>query len=118
MPFVWDFGGVKYLLSGGDVVSPKTVHKVLSHPGGRPRAFVNGYGPTEAGILATFYTVTELDAMSIRFRLVGLWRIQLSMFWMVTRIPFLQVASELYIVVIVLLKTIGICLKKRRASFL
>lgn len=58
------FSGVKYLLSGGDVVSPKTVHKVLSHPGGRPRAFVNGYGPTEAGILATFYTVTELDDMS------------------------------------------------------
>jgi len=58
------FSGVKYLLSGGDVVSPKTVHKVLSHPGGRPRAFVNGYGPTEAGILATFYTVTELDDTS------------------------------------------------------
>ena len=54
------FSNVKYLLSGGDVVNPKTVHKVLSHPGGRPRAFVNGYGPTEAGILATFYIVTEL----------------------------------------------------------
>lgn len=58
------FSGVKYLLSGGDVVSPKTVQKVLSYPGGRPRAFVNGYGPTEAGILATFYVVTELDDAS------------------------------------------------------
>lgn len=54
------FRRVRYLLSGGDVVNPKTVHKVLNNPSGRPRAFVNGYGPTETGILATFQLITEL----------------------------------------------------------
>ncbi|MBK5967598.1 MULTISPECIES: amino acid adenylation domain-containing SDR family oxidoreductase [Thiorhodovibrio] len=54
------FRRVKYLLSGGDVVNPKTVHKVLNNASGRPRAFVNGYGPTETGILATFQLITEL----------------------------------------------------------
>ena len=55
------FQKVKYLLSGGDVVNPKTVYKVLNNPMGRPGAFINGYGPTEAGILATFHIVRELD---------------------------------------------------------
>ncbi len=55
------FQKVKYLLSGGDVVNPKTVYKVLNNGKGRPDAFINGYGPTEAGILATFHIVTELE---------------------------------------------------------
>lgn len=55
------FKKVKYLLSGGDVVNPKTVYKVLNNDEGRPDAFINGYGPTEAGILATFHIVKELD---------------------------------------------------------
>ena len=55
------FKKVKYLLSGGDVVNPKTVYKVLNNDQGRPGAFINGYGPTETGILATFHMVTELD---------------------------------------------------------
>ncbi len=54
------FKKVKYLLSGGDVINPKTVYKVLNNAQGRPRAFINGYGPTETGILATFHMVTEL----------------------------------------------------------
>lgn len=54
------FRKVKYLLSGGDVVNPKTVYKVLNNPQGRPRAFINGYGPTETGIIATFQMFTEL----------------------------------------------------------
>ena len=55
------FKKVKYLLSGGDVVNPKTVYKVLNNDEGRPDAFINGYGPTEAGILATFHIIRELD---------------------------------------------------------
>ena len=55
------FKKVKYLLSGGDVVNPKTVYKVLNNEEGRPDAFINGYGPTEAGILATFHIVRDLD---------------------------------------------------------
>ncbi|WP_321779479.1 amino acid adenylation domain-containing protein [Sulfurimonas sp.] len=55
------FKKVKYLLSGGDVVNPKTVYKVLNNDDGRPDAFINGYGPTEAGILATFHIVRELE---------------------------------------------------------
>ncbi len=54
------FKKVKYLLSGGDVVNPKTVYKVLNNDEGRPQAFINGYGPTETGILATFQLITEL----------------------------------------------------------
>lgn len=54
------FRRVKYLLSGGEMVNPKTVHKALHNAGGRPRAFVNGYGLTETGILATFQLMTEL----------------------------------------------------------
>jgi len=54
------FKKVKYLLSGGDVVNPKTVYKVLNNDQGRPKAFINGYGPTEAGILATFQMITEM----------------------------------------------------------
>ena len=55
------FKKVKYLLSGGDVVNPKTVYKVLNNAEGRPDAFINGYGPTEAGILATFHIVRDLE---------------------------------------------------------
>jgi len=55
------FKKVKYLLSGGDVVNPKTVYKVLNNDEGRPDAFINGYGPTEAGILATFHIIKELE---------------------------------------------------------
>lgn len=54
------FKKVKYLLSGGDVVNPKTVYKVLNNDQGRPKAFINGYGPTETGILATFQMITEM----------------------------------------------------------
>lgn len=54
------FRKVKYLLSGGDVVNPKTVYKVLNNDQGRPKAFINGYGPTETGILATFQMITEM----------------------------------------------------------
>jgi amino acid adenylation domain-containing protein/thioester reductase-like protein len=54
------FRKVKYLLSGGDVVNPKTVYKVLNNDKGRPMAFINGYGPTETGILATFQMITEM----------------------------------------------------------
>ena len=55
------FKKVKYLLSGGDVVNPKTVYKVLNNAEGRPDAFINGYGPTEAGILATFHVIRDLE---------------------------------------------------------
>lgn len=55
------FKKVKYLLSGGDVVNPKTVYKVLNNKQGRPKAFINGYGPTETGILATFQIIREMD---------------------------------------------------------
>ncbi len=56
------FKKVKYLLSGGDVVNPKTVYKVLNNDQGRPKAFINGYGPTETGILATFQMITEMHS--------------------------------------------------------
>ncbi|WBB62056.1 amino acid adenylation domain-containing protein [Streptomyces sp. WMMC500] len=47
--------GVKQLLAGGEAPSAKHVRKLLdAYPGMR---FVNGYGPTEAGIFAATHTV-------------------------------------------------------------
>ncbi|MEE1928880.1 amino acid adenylation domain-containing protein [Streptomyces sp. TRM 70351] len=52
------FSGLRCLMVGGDSVSPAAVRAVLSH--GAPATLVNGYGPTENGVITTSYTVRDL----------------------------------------------------------
>ncbi|WP_055567369.1 amino acid adenylation domain-containing SDR family oxidoreductase [Streptomyces atriruber] len=52
------FDGLRYLIAGGDALSPEAVRQVLAH--GRPGMFLNGYGPTENSSLSTVHHVTEL----------------------------------------------------------
>jgi amino acid adenylation domain-containing protein len=52
-----DLGGIRHLLTGGDVVSPEHVRRVLRrHPG---MAVINGYGPTENTTFSTIHRVTD-----------------------------------------------------------
>ncbi|MFE2380131.1 amino acid adenylation domain-containing protein [Streptomyces misionensis] len=53
------FSGLRCLMVGGDSVSPGAVRAVLAH--GAPGAMVNGYGPTENGVISTSYTVRDLS---------------------------------------------------------
>jgi amino acid adenylation domain-containing protein/non-ribosomal peptide synthase protein (TIGR01720 family)/FkbM family methyltransferase len=53
------FAGVRQLLAGGDVLSPRHVSKVRrAHPGLR---LINGYGPTESTTFAACHTVRDGD---------------------------------------------------------
>ena len=59
------FGQLRYLLVGGDVVSPEAVREVLrSNP---PLHLLNGYGPTEGTTFSATYEIETLseDAASI-----------------------------------------------------
>ncbi|MEU1019067.1 amino acid adenylation domain-containing protein [Streptomyces sp. NPDC005898] len=52
------FAGLRLLIAGGDVLSPRAVRAVLAE--GRPGAFLNGYGPTENSSLSTVCRVDHL----------------------------------------------------------
>ncbi len=53
------FAGLRLLVAGGDVLSPRAVRAVLEE--GRPGVFLNGYGPTENSSLSTVCRVEELS---------------------------------------------------------
>ncbi|QNT91974.1 Linear gramicidin synthase subunit D [Streptomyces griseofuscus] len=53
------FAGLRLLVAGGDVLSPRAVCAVLTE--GRPDVFLNGYGPTENSSLSTVCRVDELS---------------------------------------------------------
>ena len=58
-----DLSGVRLIVSGGDVLSPKAVRELLNaHPSVR---LLNSYGPTEATILATAYEVDDPDGEQV-----------------------------------------------------
>ncbi len=52
------FAGLRYLMSGGDVLDPAVVARVLSTHA--PQHLLNGYGPTES---TTFTTTYEISAV-------------------------------------------------------
>ncbi|MFC8710424.1 amino acid adenylation domain-containing protein [Streptomyces sp. NPDC057197] len=54
------FSGLRCLIAGGDVLSPRAVRSVLEK--GRPRILLNGYGPTENSSLSTVHRVDDLPA--------------------------------------------------------
>jgi amino acid adenylation domain-containing protein len=52
------FGGLRMMITGGDVASPSAVRRFLAtYPGCR---LVNGYGPTENTTFSTTYEITSL----------------------------------------------------------
>lgn len=53
------FATLRCLLAGGDALNPGCVRAVLEH--GRPRRFLNGYGPTENGVLSTTHELELAD---------------------------------------------------------
>ncbi|MEU3830690.1 amino acid adenylation domain-containing protein [Streptomyces sp. NPDC029080] len=53
------FAGLRLLIAGGDVLSPRAVRTVLAE--GRPGTFLNGYGPTENSSLSTVCRVDDLS---------------------------------------------------------
>ncbi len=56
-----DVGGMRHILTGGDVVSADHVRRVLQrHPG---LAVVNGYGPTENTVFTTVYRIADAAAV-------------------------------------------------------
>ena len=52
------FPKLRYLLTGGDLVDPRAVAKVLSQ--GPPQRLIHCYGPSESTTFATTYEVTEI----------------------------------------------------------
>ncbi|WP_018656865.1 non-ribosomal peptide synthetase [Actinomadura flavalba] len=59
------FGPLRYLIAGGDTVSPECVRAVLA--AAPPRHLVNGYGPTENASFSSAHHVIELgeDARTV-----------------------------------------------------
>ena len=54
------FAQLKMLITGGDVLDPKVIARVLSNPRNRPRQLLSAYGPTETTTFATTYTIESL----------------------------------------------------------
>ncbi|NUQ74150.1 MAG: amino acid adenylation domain-containing protein [Polyangiaceae bacterium] len=59
------FGGLRYVLFGGDACDPKRVREVLEKA--PPQRLINAYGPTENAVIATCHVVQEVapDATSV-----------------------------------------------------
>ncbi|GAA4550928.1 amino acid adenylation domain-containing protein [Amycolatopsis samaneae] len=55
------FSTLRCLLAGGDALNPGCVRAVLEH--GRPGRFLNGYGPTENGVLSTAHELEPDDVV-------------------------------------------------------
>src|SRR5215470_9432112 len=57
-PLASVFSGLRYLLTGGDVVDPRAVAEVLSH--NPPQHLIHCYGPSESATFATTDEVIEI----------------------------------------------------------
>ena len=59
------FAGVRYVLTGGEAMSPRSARDVLAAD--PPDYLLNAYGPTENGVFTTVHLLTELpaDAVSV-----------------------------------------------------
>jgi amino acid adenylation domain-containing protein len=56
------FGRLRYLITGGDVVEPGSVARVLRNS--PPRHFLNAYGPTECTTFSTTYLVDSIESIA------------------------------------------------------
>jgi amino acid adenylation domain-containing protein len=52
------FAGLRYLMSGGDILDPAVVARVLSSDA--PQHLLNGYGPTESTTFTTTYEIASV----------------------------------------------------------
>jgi len=53
------YGQLRYLVTGGDVVDPSIVRRVIQH--GAPEHLLNAYGPTECTTFSTTYRIERLE---------------------------------------------------------
>jgi amino acid adenylation domain-containing protein len=53
------FGGLRYLITGGEVLDPELARKILRHSN---RGFINAYGPTECTTFATTHSIRAIEA--------------------------------------------------------
>jgi len=76
------FAGLKYLLTGGDVLDPKRFAAVLRS--GPPRHLIACYGPTETTTFATTHEVTAVTAQTTSIPLgrpLANWRVYILDAW-------------------------------------
>jgi amino acid adenylation domain-containing protein len=64
------FGGLRFLLTGGDVMNPAVAARVLAKAS-RPQQLINAYGPSEA---TTFATICVLEAVEPGTRAISIGR--------------------------------------------
>ena len=55
------FQHLTYLLSGGDVLNPKAIKKIMSCEAGRPVHIINSYGPTECTTFTTLHEIKSVE---------------------------------------------------------
>ncbi|MGI9281300.1 MAG: amino acid adenylation domain-containing protein [Endozoicomonas sp.] len=55
------FRNLRALLTGGDILNPELVSKILKCPDGAPKYLINGYGPTENTTFSTTHLIFAAD---------------------------------------------------------
>ncbi|MGD9108495.1 MAG: amino acid adenylation domain-containing protein, partial [Gammaproteobacteria bacterium] len=53
------FKRLKYLLAGGDILSPQAVNNIINSKQYKPAHLIDGYGPTENTSFTTTYNITD-----------------------------------------------------------
>lgn len=62
IPFIDQFSNVKFIMTGGEKLTPSTANTVYEKLGSK---LINGYGPTETTVFSTLYIVEKLHFASI-----------------------------------------------------
>lgn len=59
IPFIDQFSNVKYIMTGGEKLTPSTANVVFRKLGSK---LINGYGPTETTVFSTIYIIDKLHS--------------------------------------------------------
>ena len=65
------FAQFKLVITGGDVLDPRRIARVLSNPLRRPKQLLSAYGPTETTTFATTYRIEALRDDTATFPSAG-----------------------------------------------